>query len=238
MLKEFSVSKLETVNLRKLADINADFPSTRADLYNGESGKPRSVSMPLFLFYAARAKIIKSFYKKSELALQSEHIDKALKANMVRFINTTQDELSQMDDVIKGAFSGLVQASLFKWIIGSSTEIIPEEFAASEKVTINPGKGYSVITIPYFLYNELIAFLGTERNARILIIRLCQELEPKLSKKSKNSDKRNWSRKIHNNLMLKMIEWHSDIDVLKENSPSLLDIKMIIKHERKEKSTS
>lgn len=227
------MKKLETVNLKGLADINNDVPSTRADLYNSESGNPRSVSMPLFLYYAARAKIIKSFYKKSEASLNSEHVDKAFKANMTRFINVTQDELSQMDDVIKGAFSGLVQASLFKWIIGSSTDIIPEEFAASEKVTINPGKGYSVITIPYFIYNELIAFLGTERNARILIIRLCQELEPKLSKASKENDKRNWSRKIHNNLMLKMIDWHSDIDTLTKKAPHLRDIEMTIKHDKK-----
>jgi len=218
------------INLRLLADVNADYPSTKADLYNAEAAKARSVSMPLFLFYAARAKIIKSFYKTSEQAVDSENVDKALKANMIRFINSAHDSLGEMDDVVKGAFSGIVQASLFKWIIGSTTDIVTEEFAESEKVTINPGKGYSVITIPYFLYNELIAFFGTERNARILIIRLCQELEPQLTQTEKDNQKRNWSRKIHNNLMLRMIEWHSNIDVLKHESPSLADIELIVKH--------
>jgi len=190
--------------------------------------------MPLFLFYAARAKIIKSFYRKSELTLNTEDIDKTLKINMVRFINKAHDSLGDIDDAVKGSFSGVVQASLFKWVLSSTTEIITEEFATSEKVTINPGKGFSVITIPYFLYNELISFFGTERNARIFIIRLCQELEPQLNNKSKESDKRNWSRKIHNNLMLKMIEWHSNIDVLKKVSPSILDIALLPKHDKKD----
>jgi len=228
------VTNSDTINLRGLADINADFPSTKADLYNAESGKARSVSMPLFLFYAARAKIIKSFYRKSELTLNTEDIDKTLKINMVRFINKAHDSLGDIDDAVKGSFSGVVQASLFKWVLSSTTEIITEEFATSEKVTINPGKGFSVITIPYFLYNELISFFGTERNARIFIIRLCQELEPQLNNKSKESDKRNWSRKIHNNLMLKMIEWHSNIDVLKKVSPSILDIALLPKHDKKD----
>tara|TARA_R110001583_G_scaffold85368_3_gene223708 strand:+ start:7901 stop:8584 length:684 start_codon:yes stop_codon:yes gene_type:complete len=226
------VKKIKMITLRDLADVNANFPSTKADLYNIDFGKPRSVSMPLFLYYAGRAKIIKSFYQKSEAQLKDGDVDIAFKANMNRFINLAINELDDREEVVKGAFSGLVQASLFKWILNSDTDIIAEEFALSEKVTINPGKGFSVITIPYFIYNELIAFMGTERNARITIIRVCQELQPKL-KQSSSDEKRTWSRKIHNNLMAKMIDWYSNIDVLKGAAPSILDISLIPKHEDK-----
>lgn len=224
------MKKPKMINLRQLTNVNVEFPSTKADLYNVDLGKPRSVSMPLFLYYAARAKIVKSFYKSSEALLNDNDVDLAFKANMIRFINLAIRELDNREDVVKGAFSGMVQASLFKWILESDTDIVAEEFAMSEKVTINPGKGYSVITVPYFIYNELISFMGTERNARITIIRVCQELQPKLDK-SNADEKRTWSRKIHNNLMAKMIGWHANIDVLKGSTPSILDIELIPKHE-------
>lgn len=226
------MKKPKMITLRELTNVNAVFPSTKADLYNGDLGKPRSVSMPLFLYYAGRAKVIKSFYKNSEAQLNESDVDIAFKTNMNRFINLAISELDERDDVVKGAFSGLVQASLFKWILNSDTDVVPEEFAISEKVTINPGKGFSVITVPYFLYNELIAFMGTERNARITIIRVCQELQPQFNP-SFTDEKRTWSRKIHNNLMARMIDWHSNIDVIKGSTPSLLDIALINKHEDK-----
>ena len=180
------------ITLRELTNVNADFPSTKADLYSVDLGKPRSVSMPLFLYYAGRAKVIKSFYKKSEAELNENDVDIALKTNMNRFINQAINELDDREGVVKGAFSGLVQALLFKWILNSDTDVVAEEFAMSEKLTINPGKGFSVITTPYFLYNELIAFMGTERNARITIIRVCQELQPKFNP-SLADEKRTWS---------------------------------------------
>jgi hypothetical protein len=219
-----------TLTLRDLADVNANHPSTKADLYPTNTGKPRSVSMPLFLYYAARAKIVKGFYQNSEENLNPDHVTSALKTNMTRIINATAKNLDTIENPVKGAFSGIVQASLFKWIIGSASEVISSEFAESEKLTINPGKGYSVITIPYFLYNELITFFGTEKNARIYIIRVCQALEPKLESNEDEDGKRNWSRKIHNNIMLNLIEWHSDIDTLRGNTPSISDITLFNRH--------
>lgn len=220
---------MDLITLRDIAETDSPVRSTIS--LNGTNAI--SFSFPTILLYALKAKEL------SNLGQVTEKENDAVSAKVMQTIKTRGKKAytASITSPDGKKVSAAVQSSLLNLVLGD-TEDENLELSENPAISINATRAKKNVTIPHYLMAHLTRCLGNEKAARRFIHETMFEIKLSLienggvnsrGKLIGDAAKTSWARKLHNHVILYLIEM-SDIKET-HKSPSIFDVKMI--HEEK-----
>lgn len=202
-------------------------------------GKMNTFSFPPILYYGLKAKRLASMGVFDEATLIEETGISVANDTAVDIRKRAKDVYSDLiiqDIDIGSHVSSAIQSRLLNYLL-DVPETGDQSLSSNQAVTINATRANKNITIPYYLMTKVTQMLNSEKAAKLLIQQLMTDIKEELIESgdlvinngkevlSNRAAMTSWSRKLHNCLILNLIEM-SDIQQLK-TKPSVLDAKML-----------
>jgi 23S rRNA maturation mini-RNase III len=225
-----------TFTLEDLANPNNDMPSTLVLSISLKARDGKSFSMPPFLYYAVKAKLLSRLNCKSEeQAMKDRNIN--IKDEAIRLIrNRASNFFSQVRlkniDVSKYA-SSHIQAQILGDILNDIKEDDYSEIMKRPAISLCVTRAKKNVTVQPFLMDRLSDYFQLERNARRFIHELTVQVKSELEQNNALDEKRkilgiagnsSWSRKVQNKAFLHLIK-NSDIKELHKKQ-SILNVEL------------
>lgn len=208
------------ITLKQFTSPSFFVPSTGFVAFPTPGGGSSSFSFPPILYYALKAKQLSSLNLKSEVDAQK-----------LGYLNVSRDTTNLLKEKARGVHTDLInrkangtissscfiQHRLLAKILGEKETYNDFDFSG-QSISVNALRAKKNVTIPPYLFNRLISFMGSAKGARMLIhdlvLDILKELEDtgflntvngkrELIKEAKDSS---WSRKLHNRIIILLIE--------------------------------
>lgn len=226
----------ETFTLEDLANPMNDMPSTLVLSISLRAGDGKSFSMPPFLYYAVKAKLLAQLKcKTEEQALKERNItikDEAIKLIRGRAANLfSQIRLNNID--IKKYASSHIQAQILGDILNDVQEEDYSELSKRPAISLCVTRAKKNVTVQPYLMDRLTDYFHLERSARRFIHELTVQVKGVLEENDALDEKRaiigeagnaSWSRKVQNKAFLYLLE-NSDLPELQKR-PSILTVEI------------
>jgi hypothetical protein len=222
--------------LLELADPMSPISSTASISVSVRGEQANSFSLPPFLYYANKAKVLARLGIADEReAKDGGYLDvrDTIVNEMREVARSVHRDIQYSETDMSGYVSAAIQSRLLFKILGES-EVGLRAIDNSPAEPINASKSKKNVTIPAYLYARVIELLGSERQARQEIHSRVFDIKQALNKAGGLNEKgglvgdpsnSSWSRKLHNSLFLSLLKM-SNIPEL-HTSPSILDVKML-----------
>ncbi|MBD78118.1 MAG: hypothetical protein CL840_04110 [Crocinitomicaceae bacterium] len=226
----------ETFTLEDLANPMNDIPSTLVLSISLKARDGKSFSMPPFLYYAVKAKLLSRLNCKSEAqALSERNIsikDEAIKLIRGRAANFFSQVRLNNIDVSKYA-SSHIQAQILGDILNDIQEEDYSELSKRPAISLCVTRAKKNVTVQPYLMDRLSDYFHLERNARRFIHELTVQVKEVLEENKALDEKRaiigaagnaSWSRKVQNKAFLYLLE-NSDVAELHKRQ-SILKVEL------------
>lgn len=226
----------ETFTLEDLANPMNDIPSTLVLSISLKARDGKSFSMPPFLYYAVKAKLLSRLNCKSEAqALSERNIsikDEAIKLIRGRAANFFSQIRLNNIDVSKYA-SSHIQAQILGDILNDIQEEDYSELSKRPAISLCVTRAKKNVTVQPYLMDRLSDYFHLERNARRFIHELTVQVKEVLEENKALDEKRaiigaagnaSWSRKVQNKAFLYLLE-NSDVAELHKRQ-SILKVEL------------
>jgi hypothetical protein len=228
------MSTLFTLN--ELVDPRSGIGSTIAMAASMKAGVSRSFSIPPFLFYAMKAKMLAGLrVENEEDALKHAHVN-VHDATLKSIRDAAKQVYSDLDFRginTKRYTSTLIQDHLLRRLMGESIPAVGK-YEKRKAISINASRIGKNVTIPAYLMDALIDVVGNKTSARTMIHETVKQIRHTLEAEDLLDEQRNilgtagnasWSRKVHNILLMNLLQM-SGIKEMR-TLPRLAEIKLV-----------
>jgi len=226
----------EKFTLEDLANPINDMPSTLVLSISLKARDGKSFSMPPFLYYSVKAKLLSRLNCKSEdQAMKERNInikDEAIRMIRSRASNFFSQVRLKNIDISKYA-SSYIQAQILGDILNDIQEDDYSEIIKRPAISLCVTRAKKNVTIQPYLMDRLSEYFQLERNARRFIHELTVQVKSTLESNGALDEKRkilgdagksSWSRKVQNKAFLHLIK-NSDIKELHKKN-GILDVEI------------
>jgi hypothetical protein len=212
--------------------------STAALAVSTPGGGANSFSFPPILYYAKKAILL----SKLGILDESEPLEKRylnVSENVVKFVRqmakNVYSDVENSDASMDKYISCAIQSRLLNSIL-EEPEIGEQSLINKPALSINASRSSKNITIPFYLMSKITTLLNSEKSARLLIHETVYEIRKTLLSKGDlivengkdiligEAANSSWSRKLHNTLIIKLIEMSNIKEI--SNRPSIFDVTM------------
>jgi 23S rRNA maturation mini-RNase III len=215
----------EKFTLEDLANPLNDMPSTLVLSISLKARDGKSFSMPPFLYYSVKAKLLSRLNCKSEdQAMKERNInikDEAIRMIRSRAANFFSQVRLKNIDISKYA-SSQIQAQILGDILNDIQEDDYSDITKRPAISLCITRAKKNVTIQPYLMDRLSEYFQLERNARRFIHELTVQVKSTLELNGALDERRkilgdagnsSWSRKVQNKAFLHLIK-NSDIKEL------------------------
>ncbi len=195
-----------------------------------------SFSLPPFLYYATKAKMLARLGVRKECdAIEHGHMDvrKAIIMDMRDIAKSVHRDIHRHNLDMDNYISAAIQSRILFKLLGENE---PDMAALNKKAAtpINASRSKKNVTIPAYLFDRISALFGGDKAARLQVHAMVLDIKNELEKEgliapdgktTGNAANSSWSRKLHNKLFIELIKM-STIQEL-HTSPSIFEVEML-----------